>query len=86
MPDQVAFLAVIKQVSVKRTASEDREARLVVDFRPDEDVMTGLVKLSQLEQEMYIVIVPKDEAETNNKKSINGQTFIQTRRSHKPTG
>jgi hypothetical protein len=86
MSDKVAFLAVIKQVSVKRTASEDREARLIVDFRPDEDVMTGLVKFSQLEQEMYVVIVPNTEVETNNKKSINGQASIQTRRSHKPTG
>lgn len=62
MSDQVAFLAVIKQVSVKRTASEDREARLVIDFRPDEDVMAGLVRLSQLESEMWIVVIPKADA------------------------
>lgn len=62
--DRVAFSAVIKQVSVKRTASEDREARLVLDFRPDEDVMTGLVRLSQLEQEVMVAIVPITENNT----------------------
>lgn len=55
---KVAFPAIIKSVSVKRTASEDREARLVLDFRPDEDVMTGLVRLSQIEAEVMVAVVP----------------------------
>lgn len=56
--NKVAFPAIIKQVSVKRTATEDREARLVLDFRPDEDVMTGLVRLSQIEAEVMVAILP----------------------------
>ena len=58
---KVAFSAVLKSVSVKRTASEDREARVVFDIRPDEDVMTGLVRLSQLEAEVMVAVVPIEE-------------------------
>lgn len=58
---KVAFSAVIRQFGYKRTASEDREARLVLDFRPDEDVMTGLVRLSQIEAEVMVAIVPITE-------------------------
>jgi len=83
MPDQVAFLGLIKQVSVKRTASEDREARLVIDFRPDEDVMTGLVRLSQLESEMWIVVVPKADAPAECKEN---QHAIPERSKRKPKG
>jgi hypothetical protein len=71
--NEVAFPAIIKSVSVKRTASEDREARLVLDFRPDEDVMTGLVKLSQLETEVMVAIVPVKENNLNNRQH-NGRS------------
>jgi hypothetical protein len=83
MDDKVAFLAVIKQVSVKRTASEDREARLVVDFRPDEEVMTGLVRLSQLESEMWIVVVPKADAPAECREN---QNEVPKRSKRKPQG
>jgi hypothetical protein len=63
-PEKVAFEAIIRSVSVKRTASEDREARLVLDFRPAEDVMTGLVRLSQIEAEVMVAIVPITENNT----------------------
>lgn len=62
--DKVAFPAILKSVSIKRTASEDREARVTLDFRPDEDVMTGLVRLSQLEAEVMVAIVPITEKNT----------------------
>lgn len=62
---RVAFPAIIRAVGIKRTASEDREARLTLDFRPDEDVMTGLVRLSQIEAEVMVAIVPVP-AKANN--------------------
>lgn len=71
---RVAFSAIIRSVSIKRTASEDREARLVLDFRPDEAALNGLVKLSQLEQEVMVGIVPTIE---NNK--INRQGHARKR-------
>lgn len=79
---KVAFPAIIKAVGIKRTASEDREARLTLDFRPDEDVMTGLVRLSQIEAEVMVAIVPVTENNTHIGKD-NGNT---ERRKRKPKG
>ena len=60
---KVAFDAIIKNVSIKRTASEDREARLILDFRPDPDVMKVLVDLTNLEQEVHVGIVDDKEGQ-----------------------
>ncbi len=60
----VTFPAIIRSVSVKRTASEDREARLVLDFRPDEDALAGLIRLSQLEAEVMVAVVETAENNT----------------------
>jgi hypothetical protein len=60
----VTFSAIIRSVSVKRTASEDREARLVLDFRPDEEALTGLIRLSQLEAEIMVAVVETAENNT----------------------
>lgn len=70
--DQVSFPAIIKQVSIRKTASEDREARLVLEFRPDDDIMPGLVRFSQLEAEMMVAIVPinkQEKTDTDNEKA-----------------
>ena len=56
---KVAFPAILKSVGIKRMASEDREARIVFDFRPAQDVMEGLVKLSQQEDEVWVVVLDK---------------------------
>lgn len=61
---KVAFPAILRSVGIKRLATEDREARLVLDFRPDEETMTGLIRLSQLEQEVMVGIVPTENNTT----------------------
>ncbi len=69
MPEPVAFFALIKSVSVKRTASEDQEARLVVDFVPDAQVMADLVRLSQLEEPMWVSVIPQSAIKKQDKTS-----------------
>ena len=80
MPDQVAFLALIKSISVKSLVSGDKEGEIRLRFIPTDELLDGLNRLHRADDEVSIGIVARiDDTEKNNH-------AIQKRTKRKPQG
>jgi hypothetical protein len=61
VPDQVAFPALIKELSVKSLVSGDKEARLVLQFLPTDDILDGINRLHRADASVMVGLVPISE-------------------------
>jgi hypothetical protein len=67
MPDnQVAFPALIKELNVKSLVSGDKEARLILQFLADDDILDGINRLHRADGPVMIALVAIDNTEKNN--------------------
>lgn len=58
---KVAFKGLIKNLNIKSLVCGEKEARLMIDFKPTDDVLSELNKLHKPDEEVYIVVVEKEE-------------------------
>jgi len=84
MPDQVAFPAQIKLISVKSLITNDTEGEIKLRFFPTDEVLDALHRLHRGDANVMVVVMP--DSEINNKQTVTSDAQIQTRRSHKPKG
>jgi len=59
---QVKFEALIKELKIKSLVSLDKEARLVLQFQADNDILNKLNKIHKPDELVKVVI--SDEGET----------------------
>ena len=59
---QVTFSALIKEIKTKSLVSLDKEARLVLQFNPTDDILDKLNKIHKPDELVRVVI--SDEGET----------------------
>jgi len=64
---RVAFKGLIKQLNIKSLVSGDKEARLTIDFKPDDDTLADLNKLHKPDELIYVVIMDEDIVNNNKK-------------------
>lgn len=57
---KVAFKGLIKNVNVKSLVCGEKEARLMIDFTPDNETLGELNKLHKPDAQVYIVIMDKE--------------------------
>ena len=84
MPDQVAFLAQIKLISVKSLQTNDLEGELKLHFLPTDDVLEVLHRLHKGDANVTVVVMP--ETEINNRENNNGNQDIPPKKQRKPKG
>jgi len=65
--NQVAFPALIKQISIRSLISGDKEAQILLRFLPTDDLLDGLNRLHRADEEVMIAIV-KNKIKQNGKK------------------
>ena len=59
---KVAFEALIIENRIKSLRSMDKEARLIIEYRAeDDDLITNINKLHKCDQTVMIVIMDKEE-------------------------
>ena len=59
---KVAFKGLIKNLNIKSLVCGEKEARLMIDFKPSNDTLSELNKLHKPDEQIYVVIM--DEKET----------------------
>ena len=59
---EVEFEALIKELKIKSLVSLDKEARLVLQFQPTDDILNKLNKLHKPDELVKVVI--RDEGDT----------------------
>jgi hypothetical protein len=84
MPDQLAFLALIKELKVYTTVDLDKEGRITMKFLPTDEVVDSLNKLMRGDKTVMVVIMPDPAIE--NRESIDVRKTIPTRKQRKPKG
>jgi len=58
---KVAFKALVKQVNIKSLVSGDKEARLILQFLPTDDILDKINKLHKADDEIMIVLMDEKE-------------------------
>lgn len=58
---KVAFEALIKQVTVKSLVCGEKEARLLLEFKPKDEDIDMLNQLHKPDDQVMIVIMDKDK-------------------------
>jgi hypothetical protein len=87
MPDQIAFRAQIKLISVKSLQSLDTEGELRLRFFPADAVLEVLHRLHKGDANVMVVVMPDtNDSEINNREKTDGQEAVPTRRQRKPKG
>jgi hypothetical protein len=74
---ECAFLALINQIKVGMVYG-DKEATLVLKFRPEGNIVEGLNALMVIDKAVMVAIVPMDKIKENH--------AVQKRQSRKPKG
>lgn len=60
---KVAFKAQIMQNNIKSLRSMDKEARLVLEYKADEDeLISNINKLHKADETVFVVIMDEEEA------------------------
>jgi len=59
---EVEFEALIKELKIKSLVSLDKEARLVLQFQPTDDILNKLNKIHKPDELVRVVI--RDEGDT----------------------
>jgi len=83
VPEQVAFPALIKELNVKSLVTGDKEARLVLQFQPTDDLLDQINRLHRADELIMAAIVP---IENNNHQRIayNASTQRKKRQPQRP--
>ena len=84
MPDQVAFPAQIKLISVKSLITNDTEGELKLRFLPTDEVLETLHKLHRGDANVMVVVMP--DTEINNRENNHGNQAIRAEKQRKPKG
>jgi len=58
---KVCFEALVKQVNIKSLVSGDKEARLILQFLPTDDILDKINKLHKADDNVAVVIYDGDE-------------------------
>ncbi len=58
---KVAFMALVKQVTVKSLVCGEKEARLLLEFKPKDEDINTLNKLHKPDDQIMVVIMDKDK-------------------------
>ena len=58
---KVAFNALIKQLTVKSLVCGEKEARLLLEFKPRDEDINDLNKLHKPDDQIMVVIMDKDK-------------------------
>ena len=54
---KVAFEALIKQITVKSLVCGDKEARLILQFLPTDDILDKINKLHKADDDIFVVLM-----------------------------
>lgn len=54
---KVAFKGLIRQLSIKSLVCGEKEAKLTIDFKPDDNTLSDLNKLHKPDAEVMIVVM-----------------------------
>jgi len=54
---KVAFEALIKQVKIRSLVSLDKEAEMILRFKPNNDILDKVNKLHKADDEVYVVLM-----------------------------
>ena len=54
---KVAFPALIKQLTVKSLVCGDKEARLILQFQPNDDILDKINKLHKADDDIFVVLM-----------------------------
>lgn len=57
---KVAFKALIKQLTVKSLVCGEKEARLLLEFKPENEDLNSLNKLHKPDDQVMVVIMDKE--------------------------
>ena len=57
---KIAFNALIKQLTIKSLVCGEKEARLLLEFRPKDEDINSLNKLHKPDDQIMVVIMDKD--------------------------
>ena len=58
---KVALRALVKQVTVKSLVSGDKEARLILQFMPTDDILNKINKLHKADDSIMIVLMDEEK-------------------------
>lgn len=58
---KVAFKGLIKNLNIKSLVSGDKEARLTIDFKPDDNTLSDLNKLHKPDALVFIVVMDEEK-------------------------
>ena len=58
---KVAFEALIKQLTIKSLVCGEKEARLLLEFKPKDEDINTLNKLHKPDDQIMVVIMDKDK-------------------------
>lgn len=58
---KVAFKGLIKQLNIKSLVCGEKEARLTIDFTPEDETLSELNKLHKPDAQVMIVIMDDDK-------------------------
>jgi len=83
MGEQVAFPALIDSLSVKMEYG-DKIGKIVLKFRPDDETIDGLNKLTGNETEVMVGIVPAIENNNHQRIAYNASTQRKKRQPQRP--
>jgi len=53
---KVTFLALIKQITSKSLVALEKESRLILDFKPDDDILDKINRLHKADELVQITI------------------------------
>ena len=56
---RVAFMGLIKELSIKSLVSGDKSAKLVIHFLPDDDTLDKLNRLHRADSEVAIAVAER---------------------------
>lgn len=58
---KIAFKALIKQLTVKSLVCGEKEARLLLEFKPEDEDVNSLNKLQKPDSQVMVVIMDEEE-------------------------
>ena len=58
---KVAFEALVKQLKIKSLVSGDKEAWLILQFKPTDDILNKINQLHKADDEIMVVLMDEKE-------------------------
>jgi len=82
----VTFPALIKQISIKSLVTGDKEAEMVLRFRPSDGILNGINGLHRADSEIVVHLsevyddLPSTEIQQRNQNEISKGSFRKSKR------